>query len=425
MKNFLKKLSLLLIPVMIFVFLFLEAGESKAATSTPSPVMSSTTIVVGDHINIKVSNSDADHVSNDIPVSFVGVKEGVAKVTACRQATNCASINITVIKKAARRLKVVKVVKNKVTKAKRIIRPVKKAPAKVVYAPIAAQESGVQIQSLILSQTNLQVREKESTDIFVQNTNAVTAVSDSSVVSAAVTSNPSLNNVKITFYGIATGVANVKICNQSMSCATVRVTVVSSVADSALVLSQANVSVRSQESTDIYVQNRTAITAISSDYSVANTAVNGNPALNNVRVTIYGVGPGTATIKICDQSQVCTTIPVVVTAAYQVVTSPSATVTSQSVVNNSVIGERYLRIPPGTTYWMNMGSIPNLSVVSDIWLVPARVKNNYLVITVTSYFEGEANLNVCSGSSPSDCGIFHVNANLIPPNATVYGPANQ
>ena len=339
MKNFLKKLSLLLIPVMIFVFLFLEAGESKAATSTPSPVMSSTTIVVGDHINIKVSNSDADHVSNDIPVSFVGVKEGVAKVTACRQATNCASINITVIKKATPR----KVVKKKVTKAKRTTRPAKKL-AKIVYAPIAMQDSGVQTQSLVLSRTNLQVREKGSSDIIVQDSSAVSIMTDSSAVSASVVSNPTLHNVKITIYGMALGVANIKICDKNLVCATARVEV--------------------------------------------------TPAAQVAAVP--------------------TTASVVASSTVQVAVTPS-------IANRFSVSEKFLNIQPGETYWLSTTNSTNLSVVSSIWLVPAVVKDNYVVVSVSSYYYGEATLKVCNGQNSNDCELVYVNSKSKPSPLSVSG----
>ena len=328
---------------MIFAF---GISESKAATSTPALSAPNTTIIIGDQVNIKVSNTDAEHTLSDIPVSFVGVKEGVAKVTACRQETNCASINITVIKKVAKAApqKTAKVVKNKVTKAKRITRPVKKAAAKIVYAQIAMQEGGAQTRSLVLSRTNFQVREKESADIIVQDSNAVSIMTDSSAVSASVISNPTLHNVKITIYGMAPGTANIKICDKKPVCGTVQVVV--------------------------------------------------TPAVQVAAV------PAVAA-------------PVAISPTVQVAAAPS-------ISSGSSAGEKFLNIKPGETYWLNMGSVANLSVESNIWLVPATVKDNYVVISVSSYYYGEAILKVCSGQYPRTCGNVYVNNKSRPS----YPPAN-
>lgn len=416
-KNFSTKSFLLFIPAVTVGLLSLGVLSAKAATTTPALGTPSTTIFIGDKINITVSNTDAQHASTDIPVSFVGIKEGVAKVTACRQTTNCAAINITVLKKAAP-----KKVLFKKAAPKRVAIVKKVTPQKVVVKN-TSNVSLTETQGLILSQDNITIRKQESADIFVQNSNAVTAVSDSSIVSASATSNPTLHNVKITLYGIATGVTNVKICDQNLVCANARVFVTASVSDGTLVLSQASVSVRNQESADIYVQNSNAVTAVS-DSPVVSVAVNSNPTLNNVRITIYGVSPGTANVRICDQNLSCSTLRVVV-SSYQVAyvpPTPVAPTPPPSIpVNSSIIGERYLYIPPGETRWVSMGNFNDLRVESNVWLVRATTKNNYLIISVTTYFEGEAVLEVCNGSGRSVCGLIHVNAKVKPPNLSPEG----
>lgn len=332
--SFSSKLFLLFITAVIFAF---GAGETQAATSSPAISVPSTTIVIGDQINIKVSNNGAVNESNDIPVSFVGIKEGVAKVTACRQATNCASINISVIKKAAKKAapaKVVRPAKKKVAVVKKSVQPTRTI-TKIVYVQ-SAPVNRTETQGLILSQNNITVQKQDSVDIYVQDTDAVTAMSDSLAISASVTSNPSLHNVKITVYGVTPGTANLKICDQRLVCGFAQVTVVP-------------------------------------------------------------------------------TVQVAVAPVYVPVTSYVPPVTPVVPVSQTpVLKERYVTVQPGESAWITTNNSNAVSVVSDIWLVGAKVRDNFIYITVNSFYYGEAHLNICSLQNPSDCELVHVNSKSKP-----------
>ena len=353
-----QKSFLLFVSVVMLGLLSLDVAGSSAATSSAAVGASSTTIYIGDKINITVSNTDAQNLSNDIPVSFVGMKEGVAKVTACRQAANCASINITVTKKAAPKKivkatpkKVVKIARKKVAGVK-IFAPVKKPVMKPVtdsvFTPIKLTDLGIQTSSLVLSRTDLNMRVNEITEVIVQDSGAVSVMADSPIVSASLFTNPTLHNVKLTFYGLTPGNGNVKICNQSLICSIVKV-------------------------------NVTAAAPVATYVTPATTPT--TPAA----------------------------------------TTPSAPVTTASASGGYWVTEKFLTIAPGETYWLRTVNAPNLTAASNMWMVPVRVKDNYVVISVSPYYYGEAALKVCNGAQASaNCDQVYVNT----PSKSGYRSAN-
>ncbi|MEK7625515.1 MAG: hypothetical protein AAB467_04165, partial [Patescibacteria group bacterium] len=140
-------------------------------------------------------------------------------------------------------------------------------------------------------------------------------------------------------------------------------------------------------------------------------------------------------VKICNQSLICSIVKVNVTAAAPVATyvtpattptipaatPPSAPVTTASASGGYWVTEKFLTIAPGETYWLRTVNAPNLTAASNMWMVPVRVKDNYVVISVSPYYYGEATLKVCNGAQASaNCDQVYVNT----PSKSGYRSAN-
>ena len=171
-------------------------------------------------------------------------------------------------------------------------------PKKIVVKAVLKKKTVATIKAkpknVILSQTSVIVQKLKSVDVFVQGSDVVTAVSDSTVVRTAVNIMPATNNVKVTIYGSAPGTANIKICNSDHNCAVVRVKVFPNISGGFSV-SERNVTLTSGDTYWLKTVNGGNISVIANNGLI-------NPIIKNNFIFLAANNTGSTIFKVCSEN---------------------------------------------------------------------------------------------------------------------------
>jgi ferredoxin len=233
-----------------------------------------------------------------------------------------------------------------------------------------------------LSQTSITVGYGQQVSVTSGNGVNVYMGSNSNPTIASV----SVNGTQITVMGQALGSAAVTICavGTASDCANLTVTVqAAGVAGISFSPSNPSLLIGGNQVVTVSGGNGTYTVSNNSNASVASTNLSGNT------LTVSGLAVGSATITVCDTSQLCGTLPVTINS------STSGISFNQSSISLLVGGSQVVTVSGGSgTY--NVFSNSNTNVVS------ASVSGNGIIINAVA--AGGATIMVCDTSGA--CGTL-------------------
>lgn len=296
----------------------------------------------------------------------------------------------------------------------------------VAFFAFIAMPAAAAVKPIALSQTTTTIGVGQKTTLEASQGSNLTVSGGAGVVKAVI-----VKPLTVSLTGVKVGKTKITVCSTDAYCAWVLVTVakkpvattttikkpasttpvkkpVASAAHTTVVtppaavsknvvLSRASASVAKWGSTDVLVHSSSTLVATTDSIAVR-TAINGN------RVTLYGTEEGLATVTICDSTRACATVRVLVTPI-----ATGAFSISQTSVN----------IDTDTSVWLKTQNGSALTAsVNNTWVVGAKVKENFVIISAGSR-TGSAIVRVCSVGS--DCILVYVTVKQGVSSQTAYG----
>lgn len=336
------------------------------------------TVQAGQTISIGTSNgsgivalsnsSNASAAIDGSKILLTGLFNGKATITVCSGNSGCLPIFVTVSGVSA-------------------------TPSSYNYQPSTNYIHNGNI--LTLSETNVSLTNQTTKDIYASSNNGLIAFSDSIDVRTAVNGN------RVTLYGTYTGSAVVKVCDRTLSCASVNVTVTSPKTGTFKV-GQTYIRFESGQNVwinTIYGQN---ITAKSDSWFVSAT-VTGD------QILIKGTYPGDAVITVCSLGVRC--LPIYVTVTQSQSSNQTGTLGTISIdINQS----------KNFTFTTNLYRSYYLTNNTSPESVSATLSDRS--ITVTGLRSGTATIRICAVDPANLCGTVVVKVSNNISNGGSNGP---
>lgn len=308
---------------------------------------------------IALSNSNnASAVVNGSKILLTGMFSGKATITVCSGNNGCLPIYVTVSGTSA-------------------------TPSSYYYQQQPhVNNYGSYGFALSLSETNVSLSNQTTKDIYASSNNGLVAFSNSTNVRTAVNGN------RVTLYATYVGESIVKICDRTLSCASVNVKVAAPKTGTFQV-AQTNVKFESGQSVwinTIFGQN---ITAQSDSWFVTATVTNN-------QILIKGTYPGNAVITVCSLSVRC--LPIYVT-----VTQPP-----QSSNLTGTAGTLYIDIGETENYTFTTNLYRSYYMTNNTNPDSVSASLNDRSITVTGLRPGVATIRICALEPTNLCGTVVV-----------------
>src|SRR3989344_343846 len=248
---------------------------------------------------------------------------------------------------------------------------------------------------LSFSQNNLTLTAGQNASVTVSGGGGTYSISTNSNTSAVSTT---LSGNTITLSALATGIANITVCDQSNNCGTLSATVGNSgpSGSGSLSFSNANPSIAVGQVFSVTVSGGSGY------YVTANTNSNvASQSMSSNVLAISGLATGSTTLTVCSTTNGCNYLYVTVGSG-TTTTTTATTTTNQAVAfgvaNPSMVVGQSMTVSLSGSSGYFISSHPNTSIVQ------ASVSNNAILLYGLS--AGSAQITVCA--SVGGCGTLSV-----------------